>query len=123
MNAKDPMEAAIERGWARFWADPSPPRCQALLASDTSHAAALSIAPHKTRMLEVIHSFIADAGPYGATCEEAELMLGYRHSTASGRIRDLVLADRVYDSGARRPTSSKRMAVVWKARYSLPVAL
>ena len=93
---------------------------EVLLHSDTSHAAALSIAAHKPRMLENVFAFIADAGPYGATCEEAELMLGYRHSTASGRIRDLVLADRVYDSGARRPTSSKRMAVVWRARIEPP---
>ena len=88
----------------------------ALLKSDTSHAALTSIAAHKPRMLDTVYAFIADAGLYGATCEEAESMLGYRHSTASGRIRDLVLADRIYDSGARRPTSSKRMAVVWRAR-------
>lgn len=54
----------------------------------------------------------------GATCDEVEVVLGLRHQTASARIRDLVIAKRIFDTGRRRLTRSGR-----KARIYFPIAL
>jgi hypothetical protein len=48
----------------------------------------------------------------GATCDEIELMTGMRHQTASARIRELYLKDRIKTVG-KRQTRSGRMALIW----------
>lgn len=83
--------------------------------SDTSRAAADSMVPYVGKIQAEVRDFVIDAGPRGATCDEAEELLGYSHQTASARFRDLVLANVIKDSGARRKTRSGRAARVYIA--------
>ena len=53
----------------------------------------------------------------GATCEELEKATGLKHQTCSARLRDLYLAGAIERTGTLRPTSSGRMAAVWRAVY------
>ena len=62
---------------------------------------------------EKVYGSIAAAGK---TCDEIEALLGLSHQTVSARVRDLVKADRVYDTGERRATRSGRKAIVWAAK-------
>jgi hypothetical protein len=82
--------------------------------SDTSKAAAMSMEPQlgtkQARVLELIRQH-----PGGLTDDQLETLTGWRHQTVSARRRELVLAERVADSGERRRTSSGRMATVWVA--------
>jgi hypothetical protein len=81
--------------------------------TDTSAAAAASMDRHASRLAEEVLGFIRSAG--NATCEEVERGLGMKHQTASARIRELALDDRICDTGSRRRTSSGRMARVYAA--------
>jgi hypothetical protein len=83
--------------------------------TDTSRAAAESMAPHVSEIERNVLDFVIDAGPRGATCDEAETLLEYTHQTASARLRGLVLKGLIRDSGARRPTRSGRAARVYVA--------
>ncbi len=77
--------------------------------SDTSRDAAKLVDVRTWR--EKVFAYITRSG--NATCDEVEIALKLRHTTASARIRDLVLSKRVVDSGTRRQVSSGRTAVVW----------
>jgi predicted transcriptional regulator len=79
--------------------------------SDTSQAAAESMRDQAPRIQTAIFKFLR--GSAGFTCDEIERALGLLHQTASAQIRGLVLAGLVVDSGRRRPTKSRRAAVVW----------
>lgn len=83
--------------------------------SETSFAAALSVSDKvrgdALRVLEALRK----AGEHGATVDEIERDLGMLHQTAGARMRGLVLAGFVRDSGRQRPTRSGRAAVVWEA--------
>jgi len=81
--------------------------------SDTSREAAVSIAPDSNRLRALVLGFIAKNGRRGATCSEVEEALSMRHQTASARMRELALADRIVDTGLRRKTTSGRNAAVW----------
>lgn len=81
--------------------------------SDTSQAAALSIDAGNLQQRALAH--LRAAGRHGLTADELETLTGWRHQTASARLRELVLADLAYDSPDRRPTRSGRRAVVRKA--------
>ncbi len=50
----------------------------------------------------------------GMTCDEVETTLQLRHQTASARIRDLVLAGAVIDTGIRRKTRTGSSARVYR---------
>lgn len=78
---------------------------------ETSIIAARSVAESADQMRSRVLVAIREAG--GATCDEVEVSLGFRHQTASARIRELQLEGKVYDSGTRRKTRSGRPAVVW----------
>jgi predicted ArsR family transcriptional regulator len=83
--------------------------------SDTSHAAAESfsdedLSQQKRRILARFGS-----QPNGLTCDEIEVDLRFRHQTASARIRELVLAGFLIDTGRRRQTRSGRPARVYTA--------
>ncbi len=82
--------------------------------SPTSHAAALSIAPHAPPLRLQILKLITNAAD-GLTDDEIEVITGLRHQTASARRRELVLSGHVVNSGARRRTTSGRTATVWIA--------
>jgi predicted RNA binding protein with dsRBD fold (UPF0201 family) len=56
---------------------------------------------------------IRACGEEGATDDEIEKILGMRHQTASARRRELVLGERIIDSGRVRFNESKRPATVW----------
>ena len=83
--------------------------------SDTSCAAADSITPRLGAMHFSVLNIIRKAGGLGLTCDEVEELLGYRHQTASARIRELYLGGYIRDSFLRRMTRSNRTAVVWVA--------
>lgn len=81
-------------------------------ASDTSFEAAVAMPESKAQVVrEQVFRFVRDQG--GATSDEVEAALDLRHQTASARLRELVLMERLCDSGARRRTRSGRRATVW----------
>ena len=84
--------------------------------SDTSRAAAEAIRPHAPRQQDRALASIAARYSDGMTCDEVELELGLSHQTASARIRDLVKAGAIVDSGRRRPTRTGRKAAVYVAK-------
>lgn len=81
--------------------------------SDTSYAAARSIAPELPRLEGVVLDCIRKSGEHGRTDDEVETITKLSHQCASARRRGLVLKDRVVDSGRRRVTRSGRKATVW----------
>ena len=80
---------------------------------DTSRAAAESVDPRSMQRRAL--ALLRGAGLVGLTADELEVLTGWRHQTASARLRELVLLDLAYDSPDRRPTRSGRAAVVRKA--------
>ncbi len=74
--------------------------------SDTSEAAARSMDNSAGAIRDRIGVRVRAAGREGYTCDEIEVVMGLRHQTASARIRELVLASVLVDSGRRRPTRS-----------------
>jgi hypothetical protein len=83
--------------------------------SETSRAAAESIAYQSPRLRDLVHAQIFRCGLRGATNDELEDAMALRHQTLSARVRELVLLGRVEDSGERRKTRSGRLATVWIA--------
>lgn len=81
--------------------------------SDTSQAAAESIAPEASQLREFVFSHIERSRGGGMTCDEVEVEAAMSHQTTSARIRELAQKGRIIDSGRRRPTRSGRMAIVW----------
>jgi hypothetical protein len=82
--------------------------------SDTSHAAAVALAPRASAMRQLIRSYVATQ-PHGATCDEVEVALSMRHQTASARIRELAQEGSLSDTGDRRPTRSGAAARIYRA--------
>lgn len=80
--------------------------------SDTSSAAARSMDPHAGPCRAAVYQRVKTA-PEGATCDEIEQALRMRHQNVSARLRELVLAGAIVDSGSRRPTRSGRRARVY----------
>lgn len=83
-----------------------------VVGSDTSEAAAKSIKAQVPTMQRAVLDCIS-RGRDGRTCDEVEVWLSMSHQTASARIRDLVKAGAIVDSGQRRPTRSGRKAAVY----------
>lgn len=81
----------------------------------TSSAAAEVIKPDCARLRNMVLGAIVAHGVIGATDEEIQLELGLAGDTERPRRRELEKAHLVVDSGQRRPTSSGRMAIVWRA--------
>lgn len=77
----------------------------------TSKAAAAAIVPVKSALAAKVLECL-ERRPM--TCFELEQKTGLSHQTASARVRDLALAGRIVDSGAKRPTASGRNAIVWQ---------
>lgn len=82
---------------------------------DTSQAAARQIAGGAAAIRVRILAEIQVRGTTGATCDEIEQAMSLSHQTASARIRELNMKNRIYDSGQRRRTRSGRDAIVWFA--------
>lgn len=83
--------------------------------SDTSLAAAVSVATDTSRLRRLVLQHIAAQGDEGATCCECEIALRLSHQTCSARVNELKRDGRILDSGKRRPTVSGRKATVWVA--------
>lgn len=81
--------------------------------SDTSEAAADSIAEGAASMRARVLAHIKAAGPVGTIDDELEVALGMRHQTASARRRELELLGAVTKTGDRRKTRSGRTAAVY----------
>jgi hypothetical protein len=89
--------------------------------TDTSQAAAVSVAEHLPRLeglvMTAIGPLYSDGTPkdiHGATCDEVEWHTGLSHQCASARINALARRRLIRDSGQRRPTRSGRKAIVWE---------
>ena len=80
---------------------------------DTSRAAAASQIHKANSKRAEVFRLIKSKGILGATDNEMELALGWRHQTLSARRRELVLLNKIEDSGQRRKTDSGRSAIVW----------
>ena len=83
--------------------------------SDTSRAAANSVAMDARHLRAVVFNHILGSGTVGMTCDQVEETMNGRHQTISARIRELRNEGRIVDSGRRRPTRSGRSAIVYLA--------
>lgn len=92
-------------------------------ASDTSKAAAKSLAGKLGRLEHMVLEHIKAQGVRGATDDEIECALQLRHQTASARRRTLVIKGLVVESGRERKTRSGRWASVWAAAEPVQLAL
>lgn len=81
--------------------------------SDTSEAAAASMNASAAGYRERVFAMFA-LGNW--TCDALEERMNLSHQTVSARIRELVLAGRLTDSGERRKTRSGRKAAVWMVK-------
>ena len=86
--------------------------------SDTSRAAAEAIRPLAPRQQDRALASISARHSDGMTCDEVEMALGMSHQTASARVRDLVKAGAIVDSGKRRPTRTGRKAAVYVVKVA-----
>jgi len=86
----------------------------AVAGDETSEEAADSIASDASRLRGAVRTYILKGGEKGRTCDEVEVGLGMRHQTASARIRELFLMDRINKRGDKRKTRSGRQAWVWR---------
>lgn len=83
-------------------------------ATDTSQAAAASVANDTETVRNHVWSYVRSTGLLGATCDDVEQRLGLRHQTASARLWELNhKLGLIGDSGRRRPTTTGRRAIVW----------
>lgn len=83
--------------------------------TDTSKISGNSVKKYAGSMEKQVLGFIKDRGFTGATDDEVEEALGFRHQTASARRRGLVVQGFVKDSGKRRKTRTGRPATVWRS--------
>ncbi len=81
--------------------------------ADTSLAAFDNQKPKIKDIHIRIMSFVDDAGPYGCTLDEICVRLKILIQTGSARVRELVQADELKDSGKRRPTRTGSSARVY----------
>lgn len=81
---------------------------------DTSIEAAASVIESANILRERIWQYLRRRGELGATDEEIQRHFPHHPIRSTGaRRRELVLAGRVMDSGARRMTRYLRRAIVW----------
>lgn len=88
--------------------------------SDTSKAAAESMAPHTARLRALIFYAIKAKGQNGMTCDEIVVAHKIIAQTASARINELHNGASIMDSGERRKTVRKRDAAVYVAVKDTP---
>jgi len=79
----------------------------------TSRAAAESVKHSAASMRSQILQLLRTRADLGLTCDDVEVYRGYRHQTASARIRELSLSGHIRNSGKTRKTRSGREAIVW----------
>lgn len=84
--------------------------------TDTSVAAADSIAPQVTRLRRLVLDAIRAAGAAGLTADECAARVDLSVLTVRPRVCELREMRFVIDSGQRRANQSGRNAIVWIAR-------
>lgn len=84
--------------------------------SATSLLAAAEIQERASNLRGFVYRYIKKSGESGATDEEVHTGLNMNPSTERPRRIELVEKGLVVDSGRKRHTRSKRLAVVWIAR-------
>lgn len=93
-------------------AEPKYPNTPGYSNLSTSKDAAESMKPDLGRLQQRIFDHISRRP---STAREVEDALSMRTQTVTARIRELVLKERLVDSGEKRETDSGRKAIVWKA--------
>jgi hypothetical protein len=88
--------------------------CATHHGGNAESAAAFESLSHLERDRHIIWSTIAQAGPMGLTCDEAEQKLDIRHQSCSARITELKARGLLLIIG-KRPTRSGRNAAVYIA--------
>lgn len=81
---------------------------------DASEAASERVEPSRKGKRQQVLDALHRAGSAGLTCDEVEMELRMLHTTASARLRELVLQGLAEDSGKRRKTRSGASAKVWR---------
>lgn len=84
--------------------------------SETSKEAAESVEKHVTGLARKVLDFIEGRGKWGATSDEIETELDMRHQTASARVRELFLKNKIERTEIKRKTRSGRNAFVYVVR-------
>ncbi len=84
--------------------------------TDTSRAAAASVAPSAARVRSMVMNAIRASAQDGLTADEAAGRLGMSVLTVRPRVSELGKAGAILDAGIRRPNQSGRRAIVWRAR-------
>jgi hypothetical protein len=79
--------------------------------SRTSRAAAKSVKGSAGSMRQWVLSYIARCRKNGATCEEIEARLNMLHQTASARLRELAIEDRIRVIGYRETSTGRKARV------------
>ena len=80
----------------------------------TSREAAYAVAPKAEALREQIYQAIKNAGPFGATADEAAQAIGSFPLQARPRVTELRAMDRIKPSlNRRRPSSTGRSSIVW----------
>lgn len=82
--------------------------------TDTSRAAAASVAPSAARVRSMVLNAIRASA--GLTADEAAGRLGMSVLTVRPRVSELGKSGAIVDAGIRRPNQSGRRAIVWRAR-------
>lgn len=101
-------------GPVRLPVTPYPGGIPRVAGSDTSTAAAESMT-HRTGPMQAEILRLLHAHSYaGLICDEVEHITGWSHQSASARIRELVKAELVVDSGERRAGRSGRSGRVYR---------
>lgn len=117
-----PNDSRGTRRQASLFGDDSYPQRPGYVAgSDTSEGAAGSFdSAVLQRLRGMVFALVKQRARFGATCDEVEIELQLRHQTASARLRELVLAGAIEDTGRRRDTRSHRKARVYCTIESRP---
>ena len=89
-------------------------------SSPTSIAAAIKIKEAAGPLRDQVLLWIKWSGDAGFTDDDLERRMEIRHQTLSARRRELVLLDKIVDSGRTRKTSSGRQATIWVIKNKDP---
>lgn len=83
---------------------------------DTSIAAAESVKDRAGILREKCLAYVKRWGMTGSTADECAESLGESVLSIRPRFTELRLANRIEDTGTRRPNASGRNAIVWKVK-------
>ena len=83
--------------------------------TDTSRAAAASVAPKFSKRQRIALALIRGRGARGATIEELAIACGWLLQSTCGVSNSLARVGLIRDSGRRRKTSTGNTAKVWVA--------